>query len=103
MRLMPGSEAAFRLLRAIPGPRQWTVELAESGRPHGTLHPHRGATAQSRLVSYLLTLGGNRRLSQFVEQRLSLFKIGGIEAFGKPAVDRREQCHRLLLPALSSA
>ena len=76
------------------------------------LRAHLGATAQSRLVIiicraaadfYLLTLSGNRRLSQFVEQRLSLFEIGGIEAFGKPAEDRGEQCHRLLLPALSSA
>ena len=28
---------------------------------------------------------------QFVEQRLRLFQIGGVEAFGEPAVDRREK------------
>jgi hypothetical protein len=42
---------------------------------------------------------GNRRLSELVEQRLGLFEIGGIEAFGKPAEDWGEQCHRLLRPA----
>ena len=39
-------------------------------------------------------LRGNRRLSQFVEQRLGLFEIGGVEAFGEPGVDRGEQFHR---------
>src|SRR5689334_18059985 len=29
--------------------------------------------------------------SQLVEQRLCLFEIGRVEAFGEPAVDRREQ------------
>jgi hypothetical protein len=28
---------------------------------------------------------------QFVEQRLCLFEIGRVEAFGEPAVDRREE------------
>src|SRR5208282_1420847 len=36
-------------------------------------------------------LCGNRRLSQFVEQRLGLFEVGGVEAFGEPAEDRGEQ------------
>src|ERR1700737_465975 len=30
-------------------------------------------------------------LLEFVEQRFCLFEIGGVEAFGEPAVDRREQ------------
>jgi hypothetical protein len=48
-------------------------------------------------------LCGNRRLSQVVEQRLGLFEVGGVEAFGKPAEDRGEQGDRLLRPALLSA
>ena len=35
----------------------------------------------------MLTTGS----SQLVEQRLRLFQIGGVEAFGEPAVDRREE------------
>jgi hypothetical protein len=38
------------------------------------------------LICTYSPLRGNRRLSQFVEQRLGLFEIGGVEAFGKPAV-----------------
>jgi hypothetical protein len=30
-------------------------------------------------------------LCQFVEQRLCLFQIGGVEALGEPDVDRRQQ------------
>src|SRR6516164_6449750 len=37
---------------------------------------------------------------QLVEQRLGFFQIGGIEAFSKPAVDRREQVARLGAPPL---
>src|SRR5208283_3806414 len=48
-------------------------------------------------------LCGNRRLSQFVEQRLGLFEVGGVEAFGEPAEDRGEQGGRLLRPALLAA
>jgi hypothetical protein len=48
-------------------------------------------------------LCGNRRLSQFIEQRLGLFEVSGIEAFGKPAEDGGEQGDRLLRPALVSA
>jgi hypothetical protein len=36
-------------------------------------------------------LCGNRRLGQFVEQRLGVLEVGGVEALGEPAVDRREQ------------
>ena len=32
-----------------------------------------------------------RLRTQFVEQRLCVFEVGGIEAFGEPAVDGREQ------------
>src|ERR1700730_14517634 len=46
-------------------------------------------------------LCGNRRLSQFVEQRLGLFEIGGVEAFGEPGVNRGEQGDRVLRPAPS--
>ena len=37
---------------------------------------------------------------QFVEQRLCLFQIGGVEALGEPAVNRREQIARFGPPAL---
>jgi hypothetical protein len=30
-------------------------------------------------------------LAEFVEQRLRLFQIGGVEAFGEPAVNRSEE------------
>ena len=36
-------------------------------------------------------LRGNRRFSQCIEQRLGLFEIGGVEAFGEPAIDRCQQ------------
>ena len=41
-------------------------------------------------------------LAELVEQRLGVFEIGGIEAFGEPAVDGREQLARLAPPALFS-
>jgi len=58
---------------------------------------------QRRLIRGRLSLRGNRRLGQFVEQRLGLFEVGRIEAFGKPAEDWGEQCRRLLRPPLLSA
>ena len=39
-------------------------------------------------------------LSQFTEQRLGFFQIGGVEAFGEPDVDRREQVACLVPAAL---
>src|SRR5271166_7101517 len=48
-------------------------------------------------------LCGNRRLGQFVEQRLGVLEVGGVEAFGEPAEDRGEEGGRLLRPALLSA
>src|SRR5262249_1758597 len=44
-----------------------------------------------------------RRLPQLLQQRLCLFKIGGIEALGKPPVDRREKVARLGKAALVAA
>ena len=41
--------------------------------------------------------------SQFVEQRFCLFEVGGVEAFGEPAVDRREQVAGLGAAALLAA
>jgi hypothetical protein len=37
-----------------------------------------------------------RGLPQLVQQRLRLFQIRGVEAFGEPAIDRREKCVRFL-------
>src|SRR6516164_10662305 len=59
----------------------------------------RNTPVEPPICSYS-SLCGNRRLGQFVEQRLGLFQVGGVEAFGKPGVDRGEQGRRLLRPAL---
>ena len=40
---------------------------------------------------------------QLVEQRLSLFQVDGVEAFGEPAIDRREQVARFGVAALVTA
>ena len=40
---------------------------------------------------------------QFVEQRLRLFQIGGVEALGEPAVDRREEVAGFGVAALVAA
>src|SRR6202048_12590 len=37
---------------------------------------------------------------QLVEQRLCLFQVGGVEAFGEPAVDRPEEVAGFGAPAL---
>ena len=73
------------------------------GLPPGRRVNDRRTMRVQPLICAYSPLRGNRRLSQLVEQRLGLFEIGGIEAFGKPAEDRGEQCYRLLLPALLSA
>ena len=59
--------------------------------------------AAEPLICSYSSLRGNGRLGQLVEQRLGLFEVGGVEAFGKPGVDWGEQGDRLLLPALLSA
>jgi len=41
--------------------------------------------------------------TQFVEQGLCVFQIGGVEAFGEPAIDRREQVAGCGGPALVAA
>jgi hypothetical protein len=64
-------------------PRQWVIGSARK-RPFASGSP----------------LCGNRRLSQFVEQRLRRFEVGGVEAFGEPAEDRGEQGDRFLRPAI---
>src|ERR1700731_1158037 len=50
-----------------------------------------GRTGQKAVVRArppaMLTTGSR----QFVEQRLCVFQIGGVEAFGEPAVDRGEE------------
>src|SRR6516225_10004309 len=46
----------------------------------------------------------SRRLpTQFVEQRLCVFEVGGVEAFGEPVVDRREQVLRFGVATLVAA
>src|SRR5437764_3463100 len=47
----------------------------------------------------MLTAGSR----QFVEQRLRLFEIGRVEAFGEPAVDRREKVAGFGVAALVAA
>ena len=56
--------------------------VSDSGRSHGTSAT---VTADSR---------------QFVEERLRLFQIGGVEPLGEPAIDRRQQLARLRPPPL---
>ena len=62
--------------------------------------PADGRTGQKAVVRArppaMLTTGSR----QFVEQRLCLFKIGGVEALCEPAVNRLEQIVRLSAPAL---
>ena len=58
---------------------------------------------QRRLIGGYLSLRGNGRLGQLVEQRLGLFEVGRVEAFGEPAEDWGEQGDRLLRPGLLSA
>src|SRR5713226_8436231 len=41
--------------------------------------------------------------SQLVEQRLCVFEVGGAEAFGEPAVDRREEVAGFGVAALVAA
>jgi hypothetical protein len=55
----------------------------------------RNCTEASRIAaSSISSLRSNGGLGQFVEQRLGLFEVGGIEAFGKPAEDGGEQGSR---------
>ena len=48
------------------------------------------AVIRARLLVTLTTSS-----SQLVEQRLGILQIGGVEALGEPAVDRRQQLARL--------
>src|SRR5690348_4678614 len=56
------------------------------------------AVIRARLLVTLTT--GSRKLDQ---QRLRLFEVGGAEAFGEPAVDRREKIAGLGVAALVAA
>jgi hypothetical protein len=60
--------------------------------PSGFSNPH----LPQRMVA-LLSL---RSDAQFVEQRLSVLQVGGIEAFGEPAVDLGEHCSGFYLSVL---
>jgi hypothetical protein len=42
-----------------------------------------------------------RYLRQPGEQRLGVLQVGGVEAFGEAAIDRRQQLARRVSPALS--
>jgi hypothetical protein len=67
----------------------------------GTWHPsiHR---AKSRL-STSSRQRSNTRSRQLTDQHLCLFQIGGLEAFGEPAVDRRDEVAGFDAPAPSAA
>src|SRR5271167_4047123 len=45
----------------------------------------------SKALVLLLLLGSDRQSRQLIEQRLGLFQIERIEAFGEPAIARSEQ------------
>src|ERR1700730_480895 len=70
---MPSNE--FRRLHPTHNshsrPRQWMI----------------GATRKRTFTSSMISAGSR----QFVMQRLCLFQVDGVEAFGEPAVDRREK------------
>jgi hypothetical protein len=53
--------------------------------------PRTAALRAFRGDEAIAPLRGNRRLGQFVEQRLGLFEVGGVEAFGEPGEDRGEE------------
>src|SRR5216683_681904 len=42
----------------------------------------------------------SRSTTQFVEQRLGVLEIGGVEAFGEPGVDFHQHCMPLVAPAV---
>src|SRR6202040_432803 len=89
-----------RRFRPFAGPRS-----SRRSRPKPDLHDLASGWSDrlKRLFASGSPLCGNRRLSQLIEQRLGLFEVGGIEAFGEPAEDWGEQGGRLLRPALLAA
>src|SRR6476659_3348808 len=91
------------LSRRTPNPAvrmAMTEPLRSTTNPTFTTSPMGDRVGQKRPFASGSPLRGNRRLSQFVEQSLGFFEVGGVEAFGEPGEDRGEQCHRLLRPAL---
>ena len=75
--------------------RRRMVGLAESGRlPKSRSRREAAESPWSMPVEPMICayspLRGDRRLGQFVEQRLGLFEVGGVEALGKPAEDGGE-------------
>src|SRR5712692_9274142 len=60
--------------------------------PHPDLYRQLGCEGQKR---------GRLRIER-LEQRLGLFEIGRVEAFGEPAVDRPEMVAGLIFPPLSA-
>jgi hypothetical protein len=56
---------------------------------------------QSRYPGAAATLDAANRLpAQLLEQRLGFFQVGGVEAFGEPAVDFGEHSSRFITLAL---
>src|SRR5207248_4695765 len=88
----------------IPAVRANTIDRLKSTQTRPS-RPRQWVIGSARKRSFApdSPLCGNRRLGQFVEQRLGLFEIGGVEAFGEPAEDWGEEGERLLRPALLSA
>ena len=52
---------------------------------------HRAFSPINKAFVLLLLLGSDRQSRQLIEQRLGLFQIERIEAFGEPAIARSEQ------------
>ena len=93
-----GSSAPFPELPCLTPERGRSTQTRAS-RPRQRVV----GSAGNRVLASGSPLCGNRRLGQFVEQRLGLLEVGGVEAFGEPGVDRGEEGDRLLRPALLSA
>src|SRR5438132_986995 len=77
--------------RSAPSPRSWPAR-------HWIWSPPLPNTAT---LQYPLPPPSSS--AKLVQQRLCLFQIGGVEAFGEPAVDRREEVAGFVAPILIAA
>ena len=67
-------------------------------RKKGALHEPESISLTRRRIS--ARSGQNRLCVQFIEQRLGVSQVGGVEALGEPAVDFGDHRARLIAPAL---
>jgi hypothetical protein len=95
-----GATCAKRQVETVPtGEERLTSTLKSHSWPT-PVDGRAGQGADIRSGSRHLPVAGSR---QCVEQRLCLFEIGGVEAFGEPAVYGGEKVARFAVAALVSA